>query len=73
MSENAVNVARSKLANEVKKSKRDGDPTSHVVQEARCALAAEKLAAIVRRTVEAAPPLSDAQRERIAAILWSGR
>lgn len=37
--------------------------------EARRALAAEKLAAYVSKTVADAPPLTDAQRDRIAALL----
>lgn len=37
--------------------------------EARRALAAEKLAAYVAKTVADAPPLTDAQRDRIAALL----
>ncbi|MCV7566380.1 hypothetical protein M3F34_000185 [Micrococcus luteus] len=37
--------------------------------EARRALAAEKLAAYVSKTVAEAPPLTDAQRDRIAALL----
>lgn len=34
--------------------------------------AAEKLADYIRRTVDAAPPLSDSQRERLAALLRTG-
>lgn len=37
--------------------------------EARRALAAEKLAAYVAKTVAEAPPLTSAQRDRIAALL----
>jgi len=37
--------------------------------EARRALAAEKLAAYVSKTVAEAPPLTSAQRDRIAALL----
>ncbi|MCV7538003.1 hypothetical protein M3D43_004490 [Micrococcus luteus] len=41
--------------------------------EARRALAAEKLAAYVSKTVAEAPPLTDAQRDRIAALLRPAR
>lgn len=37
--------------------------------EARRALAAEKLAAYVSKTVADAPPLTSAQRDRIASLL----
>ncbi|EZP62318.1 hypothetical protein [Micrococcus luteus] len=37
--------------------------------EARRALAAEKLAAYVSKTVAEAPPLTPAQRDRIASLL----
>ena len=37
--------------------------------EARANLAAEKLAEYVARVVAEAPPLTDAQRDRIAALL----
>lgn len=37
--------------------------------EARRALAAEKLAAYVSKTVAEAPPLTSAQRDRIASLL----
>lgn len=37
--------------------------------DARRDLAAEKLAAYVAKTVADAPPLTDAQRDRIAALL----
>jgi hypothetical protein len=39
------------------------------LQEARRNLRAERLADYIRRTVDAAPPLSDEQRTRLAALL----
>lgn len=39
------------------------------VSEARRDLAAAKLADYIKRTVDQAPPLTDEQRERIAALL----
>jgi len=36
-------------------------------------LAAEKLAEHIRQIVEAAPPLSVTQKQRLAALLWSDR
>jgi hypothetical protein len=47
----------------------DGDP---VLEHARRDLRAAKLAAHVRRTVDAAPPLTAEQRSRIAALLFCG-
>lgn len=43
--------------------------TPEEAAEARRELAAERLAAYVKRVVDKAPPLTAAQRERIAAIL----
>lgn len=74
MSENALYVARSKLANEVKKSKKAGPSAGrNQVEDARRLLAKEKLAEHIRRTVASAPPLTDAQKHEIAALLWSGK
>lgn len=42
------------------------------VQDARRVLAAEKIYKHVRRTVATAPPLTESQKWRIAALLWSG-
>lgn len=39
--------------------------------EARRNLRAEKLAECIRRTVDSAPPLTDAQRDRLAILLRS--
>ncbi len=36
-------------------------------------VAAEKLAEHIRQIVEAAPPLSVTQKQRLAALLWSDR
>ena len=71
MSENAVNVAGSKLANEVKKSKKTGSAADPGVQDARRVLAAAKLANYIERIVAAAPPLTESQKQQISALLWS--
>jgi hypothetical protein len=42
------------------------------VLEASRDLAAEKIAAYIERVVASAPPLSTAQRERLAALLTGG-
>jgi len=47
-------------------------PNSPDVEHAARTLAAEKLAEYVKRTVAAAPPLTPAQRDRIAALLRGG-
>lgn len=39
------------------------------IEDAQRALAAERLAEYVRKVVDAAPPLSPAQRDRIAVLL----
>ena len=49
---------------------RDSDDPDLV--NARRNLAAERLAAYIERTVEAAPPLTDEQRTRLAALLGGG-
>ena len=67
----AVFRARAKVANESKKAKRNHQPveSSQSVQTARRELAEEKIAAYIAKTVAAAPPLSDEQRDRLAALL----
>lgn len=45
---------------------------SEPIVEARRELAAAKLEDYVRRVVDAAPPLTEAQRDRITAILRGG-
>jgi hypothetical protein len=70
MSENAVNIARSKLANEVKKSKKVGSAAScEPVRDARRVLAEEKIKAYVEKVVAEAPPLTHEQRDRLALLL----
>lgn len=49
---------------------RTGDP--ELIATTARELAAEKLAAYIERVVSAAPPLSTAQRERLAALLTGG-
>lgn len=69
----SVSKARSDLANEVKKIKKvGGDPSAPSVQDARRVLAAEKLAAAIRQTVESAPELTPAMKDRLAALLKGG-
>lgn len=46
-------------------------PGSRELAEARRELAAAKLENFVKKAVDAAPPLTDEQRERIAALLSS--
>lgn len=49
---------------------RTGDPER--IRTARRDYAAEKIAAYVEKVVDSAPPLTDNQRERIAALLRAG-
>lgn len=51
------------------RSRTDNDPE---LRDARRALAAESLAERASRIAAAAPPLTEAQRDRIAAILGGG-
>jgi hypothetical protein len=60
-----VAIARAERA-----SRRTGD--SALVEDARRDYAAAKLADYIKRTVDAAPPLSPEQRERLAALLRGG-
>lgn len=53
--------------NELGAATRARDPRR--IEEARRNLAAEKMAGYVARIVAEAPPLTDAQRDRIAALL----
>ena len=67
----SVSQAHSRLANAVKKSRRD--PSARVeVEQARRELAEAKLAAYIPRMVDEAPPLSPEQRDRLAVLLRSG-
>ena len=47
-------------------------PGSPELESARRELAAEKLAAYIRRTVDDAPPLTAEQRDRLALLLRGG-
>lgn len=47
------------------------DPTADVT-ELRRQLKAERLEDYIKRTVDAAPPLTDTQRARLAALLSGG-
>ena len=60
--------ARSRLASTIAHRKGDPDAEAH----ARQTLATANIAAAIRRNVEAAPPLTDAQRSTLAALLDGG-
>lgn len=66
--------ARARLASASAKAARSPeDPTAQqAVDEARRAYRALALEDYIRRTVDAAPPLTDDQRERLATILRGG-
>ena len=55
---------------EIARTKRS-DPQADVT-ELRRQLKAERLEDLIRSTVDAAPPLSDAQRRQLAALLRGG-
>lgn len=66
----SVALARSRVAVEGKKQKRDGGSTpSPSLENAQRVLAEEKIKAFVERTVAAAPPLTPEQRDRLALLL----
>ncbi len=66
----SVAQARSRVAVEVKKQKRDGGSgASESVRSARRNLAEEKIKAYVERTVASAPELTPEQRDRLALLL----
>ncbi len=66
----SVTVARSVLANEVKRAKRKADPESEArVADACRELAAAKLEAYIRAAVAAAPPLTSEMRDRLTVLL----
>lgn len=66
----AVTQARSRVAVEGKKQKREGGSTpSPSLENAQRLLAEEKIKAFVARTVAAAPPLMPDQRDRLALLL----
>lgn len=66
----SVNKARSHLANEIKKNRRAGRPLgAGSVQDARRALAEEKIKAYVERTVASAPSLSQAAKDRLTVLV----
>ena len=69
----SVAKARSRVAVEVKRSKKVGeDASADAVQAARAILAEENIKAFIERTVSAAPPLSPEQRARLAQLLAVG-
>jgi hypothetical protein len=66
----SVTRTRSRLANEVKRAKRDQDDQSEErVADARRELAVAKLEAYIAAVVAAAPPLSEDQKQRLALLL----
>ena len=58
---------RAGIARAERDSRRTGDPSQSVA--ARREYAAAKIEDYVRRTVDAAPPLTDEQRSRLATLL----
>lgn len=60
-------LARSRLASTIAR-RSDAEAVAH----ARQTLATANIAAAIRRNVEAAPPLTDAQRSTLAALLDGG-
>ncbi len=66
----SVSQAHLRLANAVKKSRRDPSARAEV-EQARRQLAEAKLAAYIQRVVDEAPPLSADARQRLAALLGS--
>jgi hypothetical protein len=66
----AITHTRSAVAVAARRHKRTpSTQTSRELAEARTELAAAKLEAYISRVVESAPPLSLAQRERIAQLV----
>lgn len=65
----SVSHARSRLALEAKKNRREGgDPDAPELVHARQHLAEEKIREFVERAVAQAPPLTADQRERLASL-----
>lgn len=67
MSKDPVFVARSRVA---RASQRGAKP--HVLTEARRDLSAAHVERAIRKALDAAPPLSNLQRERLAELLTGG-
>lgn len=63
-------VAHARAMLGVEHRRRDASPEA--IAEARRELAAAKLEDYITRTVDAAPPLTPEQRERLAALLRGG-
>ncbi len=61
----SVTKARSRVANTAKNHPTDVE----AITEARRDLAVAKIEAYVKRVVDAAPPLTDEQRDRLALLL----
>ena len=70
----SITLARSHLANEVKRSKRMPDPDSQArVADARRELIAAKLEAHIRAVVASSPPLTEEQKLQLSTLLRDGR
>lgn len=70
MSQSAAQQARNKLGGAARRH--PAEPGHPEVAQARADLAAATLEDAIRRAVDAAPPLSDAQRTRLAGLLHPG-
>jgi hypothetical protein len=69
----ALMDGRASLARAERKAKRSGDPADREsAQATRAEYAALKLAEFITRVVESAPPLTNAQRDRLALLLRGG-
>ncbi len=66
----SINQARSLVAVEGKKYKKDGgESPPESLQDARRVLAEEKLKQYIGRTVASSPPLSIAQKDRLSVLM----
>jgi hypothetical protein len=69
----ALKDGRASLARAERKAKRSGDPADREsAQATRAEYAALKLAEFITRVVDAAPPLTNERRDRLALLLRGG-
>lgn len=69
----SLSQQRSRVGNAAKTHKAQAtDDTRRSLDEARRALAEEKIRAFVEQTVASAPPLTPEQRDRLALLLRGG-
>ena len=68
MAPNAVRDCALELA----RASRGTGPDPSIITEKRRALAEAKIAAYIQKVVDAAPPLSNEQRDRLALLLRGG-